>query len=175
MDLSTAASWAEIIGLVTILGAAIYSWFQIQELKAARDSAAALSLSELMERPDFAAGLVQLTYQPDDIDGWEKFHAYHGDDWAKAFSIMTTWESLGALVHRGDLDFHLVYDLYSGLIVHHHNKCLQFIISERSLGGDTRFEWFTWLAERISEYETSSTPPKAAHLEYINWKPPTRR
>ena len=28
MDLSTASQWAEVIGLATILGAAIYSWFQ---------------------------------------------------------------------------------------------------------------------------------------------------
>jgi len=37
MDLQTAASWAEILGLVTILGAAIYSWFQIRELRRSRD------------------------------------------------------------------------------------------------------------------------------------------
>ena len=28
MELSSAAQWAEVIGLITILGAAIYSWFQ---------------------------------------------------------------------------------------------------------------------------------------------------
>ena len=29
MNLDTLASYAEIIGLITILGAAVYSWFQI--------------------------------------------------------------------------------------------------------------------------------------------------
>ena len=31
MDLEIAAAWAEVFGLVTILGAAIYSWYQIRE------------------------------------------------------------------------------------------------------------------------------------------------
>tara|TARA_B110000914_G_C15308718_1_gene374601 strand:+ start:210 stop:311 length:102 start_codon:yes stop_codon:yes gene_type:complete len=29
---SSVAQWAEIIGLATILGAAVYSWFQIEEI-----------------------------------------------------------------------------------------------------------------------------------------------
>jgi len=114
MDLDTAASYAEIIGLVTILGAAIYSWFQIREMKASRDSAAALILSEHFHRPDWVAGVVELVYQPKDIDSLEKFKEYHGERWPDLMAVMTTWESMGALVHRGDLDFHLVYDMYSG-------------------------------------------------------------
>ena len=47
MELAVASQWAEIIGLITILSAAIYSWFQIKELKKVRQSAAALSLAEL--------------------------------------------------------------------------------------------------------------------------------
>ena len=31
MDLEIVAAWAEVFGLVTILGAAIYSWYQIRE------------------------------------------------------------------------------------------------------------------------------------------------
>ena len=49
MDLSTASQWAEVIGLVTILGAAIYSWYQINELKKSREAVASLSLAELFQ------------------------------------------------------------------------------------------------------------------------------
>ena len=49
MELSSAAQWAEVIGLITILGAAIYSWFQIKELKESRRSAATLSLANLFQ------------------------------------------------------------------------------------------------------------------------------
>ncbi|MGB2393511.1 MAG: hypothetical protein ACPICH_05260, partial [Poseidonia sp.] len=81
MDLSTAAQWAEIIGLVTILGAAIYSYFQINEMKKVREGAASLSLAELLQSADFAAGIIQVIEQPDDLDNWEKFKEYHGERW----------------------------------------------------------------------------------------------
>ena len=172
MNLSSASQWAEIIGLFTILGAAVYSWYQIKELKKSRQSAAALSLSELFQSPAFAAGLSLLTSQPRDLDNFEDFREFHGEKWPEAFSVMTTWESLGALVYRGDLQFNLVYDLYSGLIQYHHEICENLILAERAKGGDTRFEWFTWLAERLEEFEDEEESPKAANIEYKDWKPP---
>ena len=174
MNLSTAAQWAEIIGLVTILGAAIYSYFQINEMKKVREGAASLSLAELLQSADFAAGIIQVIEQPDDLDNWEKFKEYHGERWPQAFSIMTTWESLGAVVHRGDINFHLVYDFFSGIVQQHHDKCQPLILSQRESGGDTRFEWFTWLAERFGEYEDNEQAPLAAHLQYKDWRPPKK-
>ncbi|MDA9571403.1 hypothetical protein N9R71_01310 [Candidatus Poseidoniales archaeon] len=79
MNLSSALQWAEIIGLFTILGAAVYSWYQIKELKKSRQRAAALSLSELFQSPAFAAGLSLLTSQPRDLDNFEDFREFHGE------------------------------------------------------------------------------------------------
>tara|TARA_B100000902_G_scaffold23515_3_gene28320 strand:+ start:4709 stop:5242 length:534 start_codon:yes stop_codon:yes gene_type:complete len=171
MQIETAAAWAEILGLITILGAAIYSWFQIKELKKARQSAAALSLAELFQSPEFAGGLYIVSYQPENLNNLDEFKEYHGEKWQEAFAVMTTWESLGALVFRGDVKFKLVYDLFSGLIQHHHKLCLKLIDSDRKNGGDTRFEWFTWLAERLEEFDDGGAAPQAAHLEYKDWKP----
>ena len=60
MDLDTAASYAEILGLVTILGAAIYSWFQIKELRRSRDSTTAMSLAANFQDEDFVVGLTAI-------------------------------------------------------------------------------------------------------------------
>ena len=175
MDIETAASYAEIIGLVTILGAAVYSWYQIREMKASRDSAAALVLSEHFQRPAWVGGVVELVYQPKGLDSLEKFKEHHGERWPDLFAVMPTWESMGALVHRGDLDFHLVYDLYSGLILSTHEVCEPLIQGERDKFDNTRFEWFTWLADRIREFNDSQHVPEAAYLEHRNWKPPVRK
>ena len=175
MDLETAASFAEIISLVTILGAAVYSWYQIREMKANRDSTAALVLSEHFHRPEWVAGVVELVYQPKDIDTLEKFKEYHGQRWPDLMAVMTTWESMGALVHRGDLDFHLVYDMYSGLILSTHEICQSLIEGERDRFDDTRLEWFTWLAGRIREFKDSQRAPEAAYLEHQDWNPPVRK
>ena len=172
MNLDTAASYAEILGLITILGAAVYSWFQIREMKASRDSAAALSLSEHLQRPRFVAGIVELSEQPEDLDSMEKFKAHHGENWPDVLCVMTTWESLGALVHRGDLDFYLVYDLYSGLVTFCHEKCEAFITSEREKYGETRLEWFSWLSDRFTQFNATQVVPEPAHIEHAQWVPP---
>ena len=57
MNLDTAAAWAEVFGLVTILGAAIYSWYQIKELRRSRDSTTAMSLASNFQNEDFVVGL----------------------------------------------------------------------------------------------------------------------
>ena len=40
------------------------------------------------------------------------------------------------------------------------------ILNDRQTIGDRYCEWFTWLAERIGEYENKENSPKAAHIEY---------
>ena len=60
MDLDTAAAWAEVFGLVTILGAAIYSWFQIKELRRSRDSTTAMGLAANFQNEDFVVGLTAI-------------------------------------------------------------------------------------------------------------------
>lgn len=174
MDIDTAAAYAEIFGLVTILGAAVYSWYQIKEMKAGRESQGALALSEHLQNPNFIAAIIAMSSQPD-ITTTEEYREHHGEGWKDVVTLATTWETLGALVHRGDLDFHLVYDVYGGLIEFSHAKMLPWVENERGLYGDTRLEWFTWLAERIQEFNSSQRVPKAAYLEHQNWKPPTRK
>ena len=66
MDLFTLAALAEVFGLITILSAAIYSWIQIRELKKVRRSQAALSVSELFQSTDFAAGVKMVSSQPNE-------------------------------------------------------------------------------------------------------------
>ena len=148
MDVETAAAYAEIFGLVTILGAAVYSWYQIKEMKASRESQGALVLSQHLQNPDFIAAIIAMSSQPD-ITTTEEYKQHHGEGWKDVVTLATTWETLGALVHRGDLDFHLVYDVYGGLIEFSHEKMLSWVEDERRLYGDTRLEWFTWLAEQI--------------------------
>ncbi len=54
----------------------------------------------------------------------------------------------------------------------HREHCQPYILWERCQGGDARFEWFTWLAERIEEFDFQAATPQPAHLAYKDWKPP---
>ena len=60
MDIQIAAAWAEVAGLITILGAAIYSWFQIKELRRSRDSTTAMNLAANFQNENFVVGLTAI-------------------------------------------------------------------------------------------------------------------
>jgi hypothetical protein len=92
-----------------------------------------------------------------------------GDDFHLVYALMTTWESLGVLVHRGEIDLDLVDDFFSGPIRISWRKLKGHVMGERSLlQRDTIEEWFQWLAERLEEME-SKTPPVPAHIAYKDW------
>ena len=95
MDLDTAAAWAEVFGLVTILGAAIYSWYQIKELRRSRDSTTAMSLAANFQSEDFVVGLTAIMNMDFDESKFEEgkeqenfkaFRAHFGDDWPKVMA-----------------------------------------------------------------------------------------
>ena len=183
MDLDTAASWAEVLGLVTILGAAIYSWYQIKELRRSRDSTTAMSLAANFQSEDFVVGLTAIMNMDFDKSQFEEgkekenfkaFRAHFGEDWPKVMTVLTTWESNGVLIHRGDMDFHAFYDLFSGVIIKTYELFSFYFEPIREAEDDKNMEWLIWLADRIIEYEKegSGTPP--AHIAFKNWNPPKR-
>lgn len=183
MDLDSAAAYAEIFGLVTILGAAIYSWFQIKELRRSRDSVTAMNLAANFQNQDFVIGinaimnvnLDQSKFTPgDEQENFKQFRESFGEDWPRVMTVFTTWESVGVLIHRGDMDFHAFYDLFSGVVIKAYKSFEFFLGPIREDETDKNLEWFIWLADRIIEFEKdgSGTPP--AHIAFTKWKPKKR-
>ena len=72
MDLDSASQWAEVLGLVTIFGAAIYSWITIKEMKKDRKASSSLKLSELWQNKDFSHGSISIWMQPDDLKSFKE-------------------------------------------------------------------------------------------------------
>ncbi len=182
MNIENAAAWAEILGLVTILSAAIYSWFQIKELRRSRDSNTAMNLAANFQSPDFVVGLTSILnmdfdttkLSKDRTDDFQVLKDHFGEDWPKVMTVLTTWESIGVLIHRGDMDFHAFYDLFSGVIIQNYEAFSFYLEPIREDEEDKDMEWFIWLVDRVIEYEKEGggTPP--AHLAFKDWKPPKR-
>ncbi|MBK00770.1 MAG: hypothetical protein CMB48_07495 [Euryarchaeota archaeon] len=183
MDLENASQWAEILGLVTILGAAIYSWFQIKELRRSRDSSTAMNLASNFQSQDFVVGLTSILnmqfdpidYDADNPNDFEALQNHFGENWPKVMTVLTTWESLGVLIHRGNMDFHAFYDLFSGVVVKNYEAFSFYLEPIREDPDNKDMEWFIWLVDRIKEYEKegSGTPP--AHIAFKDWKPSERK
>jgi len=183
MNLDDAAAYAEIFGLVTILGAAIYSWFQIKELRRSRDNTTAMNLAANFQSEDFVIGLTAIMnmnfdkskFAPgDDQANFEAFAEHFGEKWPKVMTVLTTWESIGVLIHRGDMDFHAFYDLFSGVIIKTYESFAFYFDPIREDENSKDMEWFIWLADRIIEFEKEGSGTAPAHIAFQNWKPPKR-
>jgi hypothetical protein len=93
-----------------------------------------------------------------------------GDKLTSVLGMLGTFESLGLLICRREIDIQLVEDFISGLIIHSGKKFKNYLVEMRELTNrPTYFEWFQWMYEQIEKRE-SKTPAIPAYIEYQNWK-----
>ena len=155
----------EAITVVIALGFAVV---QVRRYRREKRREAALELLHSFQTPEFAKALNIVFNLPDGLSK-EEIESTVGDDFHLVYALMTTWESLGILVFRGEVDLDLVDDFFSGPITVSWRKLEKHVKGERSmLERDTIEEWFQWLAERLAERE-SRTPPVPAHIAYKDW------
>jgi len=96
----------------------------------------------------------------------EEVEVFAGEEFHLVYAMTTTWESLGILVHRGEVGLQMIDDFFSGPIIVSWRKLENYITGERKeVGRETINEWFQWLKERLEETELD-TPPKPAHIEH---------
>ena len=142
-----------------------------------------MSLAANFQNEDFVVGLTSIMnmnfdlnkFTPADAEAnFKAFREHFGEDWPKVMTVLTTWESVVVLIHRGDMDFHAFYDLFSGVIIQTYDTFSFYFEPTREEVGNKNMEWFIWLTDRVIEYENegSGTPP--AHIAFKGWKPPKR-
>jgi len=85
--------------------------------------------------------------------------------------LTIAFESLGALVHREELDIELVRELFGGPVTLTWGILRPWVEASRTRLGWVRFcEWYQWLAERLEERESQArTVP--AHIALRDWRP----
>lgn len=165
MTVETVFLIVESIAVVIGVGFAIV---QIRQYRREKHREAALELLHSFQTPSFAKALNFVYNLPDGLSK-EEIENAAGGDFHLVYALMTTWESLGVLVHRGEIDLDLVDDFFSGPIRISWRKLKGHVMGERSLlQRDTIEEWFQWLAERLEEME-SKTPPVPAHIAHKDW------
>ncbi len=144
---------------------------QVRQYRRDRRRAAAIELLHSFQTPVFADALNTVYNLPDGLSR-EALETRLAGRFHIVYSLMTTWESLGILVHMGEVDLDLVEDFFSGPILISWRKLQGHVMGERAATGrDTIEEWFQWLAERLQERETKR-PALPAHVEHHNWVPP---
>ena len=101
----------------------------------------------------------------------KEFEEHHGENMKDIVTLMTTWESIGAMIFREELDWDLMYDYFAGAIVITFLKT-KLVIQDWRDENDRQsyFEWMEWLAQKVIDLE-SDTPPVPAHILYKDWTP----
>jgi len=163
MEISTIAN---LINALAVTAGVIFAAVQIRDYRRQqhRDSMSALVRS--FQTPSFAHSLRRVSSLPDNV-AREHIPSLLGPDGEDhVYSLLTSWEALGILLYRREVTIDLVDDFFSGPIVVSWRKLSEYVEAMRAEARrDTYFEWVQWLAERMMERE-SKTSPVPAHIAH---------
>lgn len=158
------------IATATFVVGAVFTVGQIRLARLAREREVALEILRLIQTPDFVKAL-RLVYDLEPGLPRPEVEARLGDDINHVYAMMISWESLGVLVYRRQLDLQLVDDFVSGSLLLSWRKLERYVLEERAARGrETLLEWFQWLAERMIERE-SRVPVVPAYRAHADWRP----
>jgi len=167
----TADVFFQMIEALAVSVAVGFAMIQVRQYRRDKHREAAMELLHAFQTPSFARALNIVYCMPDGLSKRE-VEEFAGDEFHLVYAMTTTWESLGVLVHHGEVDLQLIDDFFSGPIIVSWRKLENHVMGERrEVGRETINEWFQWLKERLEETE-SDAPPTPAHIEYKDWTPP---
>ena len=162
-----------VLGLITTGAVVIGVMFAGYELRVARLQRARdaeLLLARSYQTPEFMRALDLVVGLPDDLTR-ERLEVRGADVMTVVGYWLGSMESIGVLVHSGEIGLGLVEDFFSGPISMSWNKLRPYVEERRRLlKRDTMHEWFQWLAERIAEDE-SARKPVPANIEFGSHTP----
>lgn len=167
MDLSTVV---DVLSIVAVVSGLIFAGIELRQFRISRERESALQLLSTYQSRDFMSGVRAITQLPDNQTK-EQVEELAGERKDDIYFVLASFEGLGALVFKGELNLTLLEDFFSGIIVVAWSKLQRFVEDERRISGrETWLEWAQWLAERIIEREMSK-PAIPAHVQYKDWKP----
>ncbi|NIS83390.1 MAG: hypothetical protein GTO14_25065 [Anaerolineales bacterium] len=167
MDLSAVI---DVLSVIAVVSGLIFAGVELRQFRISRERESALELFNAFQSPEFIRGIRAITHLPDN-QSKEQVEELAGDRMDDLYLVITSFEGLGALVHKEEVSLRMVEDFFSGIIVTTWSKLRRFVEDERkALNRETWAEWTQWLAERIMERERKR-PAVPAHIEYQDWKP----
>jgi hypothetical protein len=171
MSIAELAAVAEAVAAAAVVVGLLFAGVQLRQYRRTQEREAALAMLHSFQTPTLARALLLVFALPEGLSKAEVEARFDEGDEATLYTLLMTWESLGILVYRGQVELALVDDFFSGPIVLSWRKLRRYIEEQRAeQGRETIEEWFQWLAERMAERE-SRTPPVPAHVEHRRWRP----
>ncbi|MBC8334423.1 MAG: DUF4760 domain-containing protein [Anaerolineales bacterium] len=159
----------QIISNASIIVGILFGLLNLRNFRAMRKRESTILMLNSFQTSEFVRGLLLILNLPDDIDN-QYIDNLPKDEYIAIYMVVGTWERLGILVYRREVDLDLFDDAYSGPVIQSWQKLESYIRDFRArLDRDTAFEWFQWLAERMKEREEDEQPIPA-YEAYRDWK-----
>lgn len=164
-DLQVLANLAEILGGLAVIFGIGFAALEFRRYKAAENREAAAGLARSFQTPQLAAAIRVLLELPEPFD-----RAVYEDlpeaDKDLIWLLLSSFESIGILVYRGDLSLELVDDFFSIPIVQGWEKLAPYVEDLRDeLHGPQSWEWYQWLHDRLAERHRK-TPRVPGHVRH---------
>ena len=162
--------WLDTVTTVFIVVAGILALLQLRQTHKQRSRESALQMLHSFQTPEFLSAVDIVFDLPEGLSK-EDLEQRLGDKVTCLLVMMGTFESLGILVFRRDIDIALVEDFFSGVLVLSRKKLQRYLDQVRqSSGRDTYYEWYQWLGEQVERREgLGSAEPSFS--QYRDWTP----
>jgi hypothetical protein len=173
-DLAMLANIAEIIGVIIVIGGFGFAVMQMRQIKQQRRELAAIELFRFFGNPKFTAAYKLILYLPDDTPVDDiRSNVQPGLEDA-AMLISATMENIGVMTYQRIVPFVVVNHLIGATTPVLWRKLEQWVEALRAeQNSPGAFEWFQWLAERLTEYQ--SVDPGPAYIAHRDWMPSHKR
>ncbi len=159
----------DLIATTFIVAAAVFAVLQLQHMHRQRSREFALQMLHSFQTPEFLSAINIVFELPEGLSKQE-IDARLGDKITCLLVLFGTFESLGILVYRRNMDIRLVEDLLSGILIMSGRKLKNYLEEMRTLSNrQTYYEWCQWLIEQVAKRELK-TPAIPAFIEFRNWK-----
>ena len=166
MDLPIVLS---IINSTIFLTGAIFAGVQLRHLYKQRERENALQMVHSFQTPEFITAVNIVFYLNEGLSKKE-IEDQLGDKISSILVMFGTFESLGILVYKHDMDIQLVEDFFSGIIILSGRKLKNYLTEIRDASNrQTYYEWYQWLYEQFEKRE-SQTPAIPAFIAFRDWK-----
>lgn len=168
MDLATAANWAQIIGLATIIGGGAFALFQIRQAHRLRADQAAIEMIRSLQGPEVIDEMYEFLNHPDLTPAEIRANPQLVRAALHAIFVL---ETLGVMVHERVLRLDVLDRMFGGFIRNIWQKLKPWVEDERQRTGIVNHaEWVEWLSDQLAAHPEPSKH-LGAYVAYRSWKP----
>ena len=158
-----------LISTTAIVTGVVFAMLQLLHMNRQRTRESALQMVHSFRTPEFLEAINIVFELPEGLSRRE-IEERIGDKVSCLLVLFGSFESLGILVYRRDIDIDMVEDFFSGVLVLSGRKLARYVDDYRKAGNrETYYEWYQWLSEQVARREAKA-PSVPAFIAHRDWR-----